>query len=73
MEMGGGNKDKSYLGGIPLARTSGERLTVSTSIYAVEIQAALHGFDTDRFLKSMLGGITSRKRKCWDRNENSVR
>ena len=52
-----GSKDKSYLVVIPIDWDSGRALMVETSRYAGEIQAAFRGFDTARFLKSMLSGM----------------
>ena len=53
----GGGKEKSYLGGIPIAWTRGGSLRIETSSYEGEIQAARRGFDTARFLESTLGEI----------------
>ena len=50
-------KDKSYLGGIPIAWPGGGVLAVATSSYAGEIQAAYHGFDTSRYLKSTISEL----------------
>ena len=52
-ETNGGTKGKSYIRGIRIAWYSAGSLTVETSTYEGEIQAASRGFDSSRFLKSM--------------------
>ena len=52
-----GDKDKSYLRGIPIARASGGCLRVSASSYAGRIQAVFRGVDSARFFKSTLAGL----------------
>ena len=52
-----GNIDKSYMGGIPIDWDSGGSLEVSTSSHSCEIQDAFRGFDTARFLQSMVDGL----------------
>ena len=46
------------MGRIPLEWDSGGSLGVMTSSYAGEIEAAFRGFDTSRFLKSMISELT---------------
>ena len=55
-KINGRNKDNFYLGGVPRAWATGS-LRAGTPSYAVDIQSAFHGFDTDRFLKSMLAEL----------------
>ena len=47
-KFSGGRKEISYIGGILVACTSGERIRISTSIYEWEIQDSFRGFDTSR-------------------------
>lgn len=46
------NKEKFYLGGIPIAWTSVESLRVPTSSYAGDIRDARRGCDTALLLKA---------------------
>ena len=47
-----GNKEKNYLGGIPIYRPIWGSLRVETSRYAGKIQDVCRGSDAARFLKS---------------------
>ena len=42
------DKDKTYIGASPIDWHIADSLSVSTSSYAGELQAALRGFDTPR-------------------------
>ena len=52
--INGRNKDKSYLGGSPIARPIGGILRVDTSSYAGGIEDVFQAFDTAIHLKNFL-------------------
>ena len=61
------------MGGMPVAWTCGGGLMVETSSYAGGIQASFRGFDTARFLKSMLDVLLIWKWKRRHRHADSER
>ena len=65
-----GGKDKSYLVRIPISRTIAKIQTVEKSSYAWKIQASFHGFDTGRYIKSILDELLPPERECRYRNDN---
>lgn len=66
-----GNKDKTNLGGAPIACSSGSRLWGATSSYAGEVHVLRRGFDAARFLK-FASRIIARQRKCRYRKSEFV-
>ena len=71
-----GNKDRTYLGGIPVEWHIGESPMESATSYAGEIQASFYRFDPSRFLKSLVSDLLLRYGnvdiETSERNDNRI-